>query len=91
MTRMILLLALPAMALAAPAAAQDGLDAESFDGPNEIECRRIPPPPGTRLGQRNICKTRAEWQQLQRENRNEVMRQQDLSHWSTCDRAAGRC
>jgi len=85
MIRFAWMLALPAVMLGSPAAAQDGLAAESFDGPREVLCRRIPPPPGTRLGQRNICMTRAEWDMMHDETRREVMRQQDLSHWSRCD------
>lgn len=38
---------------AAPVAAGD---------PNEVLCRRTPPPIGTRMGARRQCATRAEWQ-----------------------------
>lgn len=85
MRGLALLIAIPALAAGIPAAAQDGLAAESFEGPTEVLCRSIPPPPGTRIGPRNICMTRAEWEMLRQENRNEVMRQQDLSHWSACE------
>ncbi|NNC73027.1 MAG: hypothetical protein HKN78_09150 [Sphingomonadaceae bacterium] len=30
-----------------------------------IICRRMPPPAGSRIGARNICKTAAEWAQLE--------------------------
>lgn len=39
---------------------------------NEILCRRQPAPTGTRIGTRRICKTRMEWDRLQRESRDEL-------------------
>jgi hypothetical protein len=32
-------------------------------GQNTRVCKRFPPPVGTRLGERKICKTKAEWDQ----------------------------
>jgi hypothetical protein len=31
--------------------------------PNAKVCRKLPPPVGTRLGARRVCKTQAEWDQ----------------------------
>lgn len=45
-----------------------------------IVCRRMPPPAGSRIGQRNVCKTQAQWDAEQAQYRQEVQRQQDLSH-----------
>ncbi|MEQ9663805.1 MAG: hypothetical protein RLN87_14815 [Parasphingopyxis sp.] len=62
----------------APAVAQQTASAENqasegeVNASNEILCRRQPPPTGSRIGGRNICKTRAEWERLQREARNEI-------------------
>jgi len=52
------------------------------DNGTEVVCRRLAPPTGSRLGPRNVCKTRADWRALQEESRREVQRQQDASHWS---------
>lgn len=46
-----------------------------------IVCQRMPPPPGSRLGGRNICKTQADWDLYRREIRHEVQRMQDRSHF----------
>lgn len=46
-----------------------------------VVCQRMPPPPGTRIGGRNICKTQAEWDIYHREVRYEVQRLQDASHF----------
>lgn len=67
-------------AIAGPAVAQQG-QAVSNDG-TEIVCRRSPSTTGSRLGRRNICKTQAQWDAEQAQYRDEVRRQQDLSHQS---------
>lgn len=36
---------------------------------NEIICRREPPPVGSRIGARRICKTRLEWDRIRDEAR----------------------
>ncbi|MBC7987626.1 MAG: hypothetical protein H7X93_13315 [Sphingomonadaceae bacterium] len=87
----IWVLAVPAIGFAIPAPAQDGLAGESFTGPNEVQCRRIPPPPGSRLGQRNVCMTRAEWRRLEQEHRDVVQRQQDMSHFAGCPPPSSGC
>lgn len=75
---------LPGLVIAAiasgPAVGQQGQTA-SNDG-TEIVCRRSPSTTGSRLGRRNICKTQAQWDTEQAQYREEVRRQQDLSHQS---------
>lgn len=70
------------LALTAPAAAQSGAIAQPSNNATEVVCRRLEAPTGTRLGRRNICKTQAEWDAEQAQYRQEVQRQQDLSHQS---------
>jgi hypothetical protein len=43
---------------AAPTAKPAG--ANTVD-PGKVICRKFPPPVGSRIGPRNICKTKAEW------------------------------
>ncbi len=31
--------------------------------PNEIVCEKLPAPTGSRLGERKVCKSRAQWEQ----------------------------
>lgn len=57
---------------AVPAAAQNEEEAaanaeDDVNAANRIICRRMPPPVGTRIGARRICKTQLEWAQLQDE------------------------
>ncbi|MBC7987628.1 MAG: hypothetical protein H7X93_13325 [Sphingomonadaceae bacterium] len=56
--------------------------AERVTDGTRVVCRRMPPPSGSRLGVRNICRTQADWDLLQQENRLEVQRQQDASHYT---------
>lgn len=66
-----------AIGLAAPVLAQDDeahspLAANQADGTSastRVVCRRYPPPVGTRIGARRICKTEREWQQAEAEQR----------------------
>jgi len=48
----------------------------------EVVCRRMPPPTSSRLGSRNICKTKADWEALREQSRREVQQQQDRGHFS---------
>jgi hypothetical protein len=56
---MISLLLTLAAAAATPATPPAAVD----KGQNTRVCKRFPPPVGTRLGERKICKTKAEWEQ----------------------------
>lgn len=74
----------PTMVGVAPAHAQDEADTEETVSPaRRIVCRRMAAPSGSRLGARRICRTQAEWDIGERENRIEVQRQQDRSHFSS--------
>lgn len=86
MTR-TLILGIAATIVAAPSGAfadtpAGNQQAQNTSDAREIVCRRMPPPAGTRIGPRNICRTQAEWDLLQQQNREEVERQQDASHYS---------
>ncbi len=50
---------------------------------NEIICRRIPPPTGSRIGARRICKTQHEWDLINREARDVVEEAQFRSKFGT--------
>jgi hypothetical protein len=43
--------------------------------PNEIVCRSMAPPTGTRLGTRRVCQTRHEWEMQYQETQRELQRQ----------------
>lgn len=47
--------------------------------PNQTICKKLPPPPGTRLGKRQICKSRADWALEKSQIRAEMDRQQTRS------------
>lgn len=73
----ILIIAIGALALPthAHAALQDSQpEATEAEGRihagNRVICRRMPPPPGTRIGGRNICATEAQWERYDQETRN---------------------
>lgn len=75
--RFLMIAAMGALALpgSAGAALQDSQqEAEEAEGAinssNRVICRRMPPPPGTRIGGRNICATEAQWERYQRETRD---------------------
>jgi len=61
---------------AAPAAAQQTTASNDEAGdPNPVStivCRRYPPPTGTRIGPRRICKTQHEWDLIDEEIRSVV-------------------
>ena len=45
----------------APAAQQASSSAPAGSKANDVVCKKFPPPVGTRIGSRKICKTQAEW------------------------------
>ena len=47
--------------------------------PNQTICKKMPPPPGTRLGKRQICKSRADWASEKSQIKAEMDRQQTRS------------
>jgi hypothetical protein len=51
------------VALAMSAAAAVPASTSAAADPNAKVCRKLPPPTGTRLGSRRVCKTQAEWDQ----------------------------
>lgn len=61
---------------AAPASAQQTTASnDQTNDPNPVStivCRRYPPPTGSRIGPRRICKTQHEWDQIDEENRSIV-------------------
>lgn len=58
-----------------PAAPQPAAKSAYVD---KVVCKKFPPPVGTRLGERKICKTQAEW---------DMIRQQE---YEALDRVQGR-
>ena len=62
-------LAAPAMAWNQDSASQEITESSSSE---EIVCRRTPPPVGSRIGGRQICKTEREWALLEAENQGVV-------------------
>lgn len=73
-----------AMLVISPASATQGdtapetptlqVDVPDLSGNDRIICQRMPPPAGSRIGSRNICKTQAQWAQLERERRQQTDR-----------------
>lgn len=59
-------LSVPAMSTAQQSAA-DSAQEEDVPSTRAVICRREPPPAGSRIGGRNICKTEREWAILERE------------------------
>lgn len=59
-------------AAAAPAASAPTTSAPASDPGAAIECRKFPPPVGTRLGARRICKTVNEWNLERGETRQDI-------------------
>ncbi len=45
-------------------------------GPNAYVCKKFPPPAGTRLGKRQICKTQAEWDQMEKDLHDGIRKMQ---------------
>ena len=59
---------------ATPPASQTSTDTAYM---NEIVCKKMPPPTGTRLGGRNICLTRAQWQNAEQRSQDTIRNVQD--------------
>lgn len=76
-----------AMLAAAPAGSFTQEESASADdgvtSSTEIICRRQPAPTGSRIGGRNICKTQAQWDRINRESRDLVEEAQNRS--KLCD------
>lgn len=60
---------------------------EEKGGPNAYVCKKFPPPVGSRLGKRQICKTQAEWDQLEKDMHDGVRKMQR----KPCDANRGPC
>ena len=58
-------------------------NADNVTSATEVVCRRVAAPTGSRIGARNICRTRAEWDAINRDARNEMEDAQLRSKW--CD------
>lgn len=67
--RLIIPLALAPFLLAAQTPAASPVAAAKTPGPHvhEIVCKKFPPPVGTRLRERKICKTNAEWEMIKQD------------------------
>lgn len=51
-------------------------DAQELNAANTIVCRRYPPPTGSRIGARRICRTQAQWTRIDNEMRVAIERAQ---------------
>ncbi|MBB3764574.1 hypothetical protein [Sphingomicrobium lutaoense] len=73
---------IPAMAYAAgPAEEAAAAEAakktqEEKGGPNAYVCKKMPPPVGTRLRARQICKTQAEWDMMEEDTQDGLRKMQ---------------
>ena len=64
---------------AAAAAAAEKMQTEAGQADsNAMVCKKFPPPTGTRLGARQICKTNAEWRMLERAQQNDIAKLQSM-------------
>lgn len=63
-----LIAAMPASAQSS--ASDDNASERETNAGNRIVCRRMPPPTGTRIGPRRICKTQHEWDLMDQETRD---------------------
>jgi len=61
---------------AAPAAQQPAA-AQSYA--NTVVCKKFPPPVGSRIGPRKICKTQAEWDLIRLDNQEVMERVQGIN------------
>ncbi|MGB7404832.1 MAG: hypothetical protein WA906_04020 [Pacificimonas sp.] len=66
-------------------AANEAAVQASVEDPDERTiCKREPPPIGSRVGGRKICKTESEWQRLAEAHQNDIRDYQDkASAWDT--------
>ena len=78
--RKLIIVALCIGGLGAAANAQESVQQEDLtNANNEVICQRIPPPTGSRIGPRRICKTQNEWDRINRESRLVVEEAQSRS------------
>ena len=64
-----------AFALTAPALAQDTSD-KTPDTKDEMVCKTLPPPTGSLIGGRHICKTQREWDAREKQSQDAIRRGQ---------------
>jgi hypothetical protein len=43
--------------------------------PTKMICKTVPPPIGSRISLRHVCKTKAKWEQLERHEQEEIHRE----------------
>lgn len=65
-----LAVAAAALLVAGSAYAGDSTSSSNDADANQIVCKSGPPPTGTRLGPTRVCKTKAQWEQEQRQARD---------------------
>lgn len=78
-TSAIMLLGVATLALPVHAQNDTTLSDGATDGDNPsttVICRRYPPPTGSRIGARRICRTEAQWVQHDTEHRLAIEREQ---------------
>ena len=80
-TLALAVLLIPSAAAAAPAPSANSSD------PNAVICR-VSGETGSRLARARTCKTRAEWEEIRREQRNAIDRAQAQQGNRTVDEAA---
>lgn len=49
---------------------------EEKGGPNAYVCKKMPPPVGTRLRARQVCKTQAEWDMMEKDMQDGLRKMQ---------------
>lgn len=57
-------------------ASPDAVQVVPAGDPDKLVCKSLAPPTGTRLGSRRECKTQREWDDIQRQARQQVEQQQ---------------
>jgi len=70
------------MAAQAPTPPAAAVEKKQTSNANEILCKKFPAPTGTRLGDRKICKTNAQWQTIEQEIFDALDRVQRKPHTS---------
>lgn len=67
--RIVLPLALAPLMMAAqaPSPPPSAVQKKQTTDAHKTVCKKFPPPTGSRLGDRKICKTNAEWQMVEQE------------------------
>jgi len=58
--------------------AQSATPAATDPDADKVVCRSMDPPTGSRLGARRECHTQREWDQMQRQNQQEIQRAQSM-------------